>query len=183
MSRTTFGTLCSLVLTLAAPALASAQDRPVPDGLRADRPPAQRLSGPRIGFTTFTGDVAEFREANGKSAFMSQFGWQFETQLVSTETGHQALIEWIPLVGGVEQDEFNLSLAFLAGLRTPSGLEFGAGPSLSINSETGDRSTSLVTAVGITMPFGDIRVPANIAVAFAEGGPRITTLLGWIVGS
>lgn len=31
------------------------------------------------------------------------------------------------------------------------------------------------------MPFGDLYVPVNLAVAFAERGPRITTLLGWIV--
>jgi hypothetical protein len=37
-------------------------------------------------------------------------------------------------------------------------------------------------AAGATLPFGELYVPANLAVAFAEGGPRITTLLGWIIG-
>ncbi len=183
MSRTILNTAFALAIAALAPTVVAAQANAIPEALRAERPPRQKLSGPRVGFTTFTGDVAKGRKAIGKSAMMSQFGWQFETQLVSTETGHQALLEWIPLVGGVEQDEFNLSVAWLAGLRTPSGIEFGVGPNLSVSSETSDASTSLVTALGVTLPFGEIRIPANVAVAFSTGGPRITALLGWIAGS
>lgn len=187
-SRTPLPVLWALVLwalavTFAAPIALPAQVRGIPDSLRADPPPVQRLSGPRFGFTAFTGDVADLREAAGRSAFMSQFGWQFETQLVSTETGHQALIEVIPLVGGVEENDFNVSVAWMAGLRTPVGLEFGVGPNVSRSSATGDLNSSLVTALGITMPFGDIRIPANLAMAFSDGGPRMTVLVGWIVGS
>lgn len=161
---------------------ASAQADPIPDGLRARQLPRQHLSGPRFGFTTFTGDVARMRNAIGKEAIMSQFGWQFETQIVSTETGNMALMEWIVLVGGVEQDELNLSVAWLAGYRLPNGLEFGVGPNVSIRKEGGDPTTSMIVAAGVTLPFGEMYVPLNMAVAFAEGGPRITTLIGWIVG-
>ncbi len=161
---------------------ASAQADPIPDRLRARQLPRQHLSGPRFGFTTFTGDVARMRNAMGKEAIMSQFGWQFETQIVSTETGNMALMEWIVLVGGVEQDELNLSVAWLAGYRLPNGLEFGVGPNVSIRKEGGDPTTSMIVAAGVTLPFGEMYVPLNMAVAFAEGGPRITTLIGWIVG-
>jgi hypothetical protein len=138
-----------------------------------------RLSGPRAGMTFFTGDVADFREASGQNPLMSQFGWQSEKRLVSTSTGMQALLEWVILVGGVEASQLNLSNSFLAGIRTPSGLEFGVGPNISI-AEQGT-TTSLVTAAGLTLPFGEIQIPINLAVSYAEGGPRITTLVGWLV--
>jgi hypothetical protein len=51
-----------------------------------------------------------------------------------------------------------------------------------MNKDSDDVTTSMIVAVGATMPFGELYVPANIAIAFAEGGPSITTLLGWIIG-
>ena len=159
----------------------TAQDA-IPDELRARQLPRQHLSGPRFGFTTFTGDVATYRQSMGQQPLMSQFGWQFETQIVSTDTGNQALMEWIVLVGGIEQADTNLSLSWLAGLRLPSGLEFGVGPNVSVRQESTEPTTSMLVAMGATIPFGELYIPANLAVAFAEGGPRITTLVGWIVG-
>jgi len=161
---------------------AAAQADTIPESMRARVLPRQHLSGPRFGFTTFTGDVADQRRYIGKSALMSQFGWQFETQLVSTRSGNRALMEWVVLVGGVEQDELNLSLSWLAGYRLPNGVEFGVGPNVSVRKEGGDPTTSMVIAGGATLPFGELYVPLNLALAFAEGGPRITTLIGWIIG-
>jgi len=162
-------------------ARAAAQE-PIPESMRARQLPRQHLSGPRFGFTAFTGEVARLRNLAGKEAIMSQFGWQFETQIVSTQSGNQALMEWVVLVGGVEQDELNLSLSWLAGYRLPNGVEFGVGPNVSVRKEGGDPTTSMVIAGGATLPFGELYVPLNAAVAFAEGGPRITVLLGWIIG-
>ena len=175
--------LQSALLCGASAEAAVAQTDTLPTEFRARQLPRQRLSGPRFGFTAFTGDVARLRQAIGKEAIMSQFGWQFETQIVSTRSGNQALMEWVALVGGVEQDELNVSLSWLAGYRLPNGLEFGAGPNVSVRKESwDDLTTSMVIAAGATLPFGDLYVPVNLAVALAEGGPRITTLLGWIVG-
>ena len=171
------------VFAFTTPATPVAAQQPIPDSMQARTLPRQHLSGPRFGFTAFTGDVATFRQAAGKQPIMSQFGWQFETQIVSTTTGNQALMEWVVLLGGVEQDEMNLSLSWLAGYRLPNGLEFGVGPNVSVRKEAlDDATTSMVVAMGATLPFGELYVPANLAVAFAEGGPRITTLLGWIIG-
>ena len=159
-----------------------AQADTIPTDMRVRELPRQHLSGPRFGFTTFTGEVADMRRYIGKEVIMSQFGWQFETQVLSTRSGNQALMEWVVLVGGVEQDELNLSLSWLAGYRLPNGIEFGVGPNVSVRKEGGDPTTSMIIAGGTTLPFGELYVPINLAVAFAEGGPRITTLLGWIVG-
>lgn len=182
MFRSIQAVLLALVVAAFVPGDAVGQAAPIPDMMRARQLPRQHLSGPRFGFTTFTGEVAQLRQSLGKQPIMSQFGWQFETQIVSTTSGNQALMEWVVLVGGVEQDELNLSLSWLAGYRLPTGLEFGVGPNVSVRKEGGDPTTSMVVALGATLPFGELYVPANLAVAFAEGGPRITVLLGWIVG-
>lgn len=173
--------IAALALT-AVPDFVEAQVASIPEAMQARTLPRQHLSGPRFGFTAFTGDVAAARQSIDKQPIMSQFGWQFETQIVSTNSGNQALMEWVVLVGGVEQDELNLSLSWLAGYRLPTGLEFGVGPNVSVRKEGGPPTTSMIVAAGATLPFGEMYVPANLAVAFAEGGPRITTLLGWIVG-
>jgi hypothetical protein len=166
------------------PTPTTAQTSTIPASMSARVLPRQQLSGPRFGFTAFTGDVATYRQSIGKQPIMSQFGWQFETQIVSTEFGNKALMEWIVLLGGLEQSERNFSVSWIAGYRMPNGLELGVGPNLSLRPDDGTlaSTTSMVMAVGATLPFGELYIPANLAVAFAEGGPRITTLIGWIVG-
>jgi hypothetical protein len=165
-----------------SPVSAQATRPEMPADQQVKKLPRQNLSGPRFGFTTFTGETADLRGQADLEPIMSQFGWQFETQIVSMTGGSKALMEWLVLVGGVEQDEMNLSVAWLAGYRLPNGVEFGVGPNLSYNKDSEDTTSSMVVAAGATMPFGDLYVPLNVAVAFADGGPRITTLLGWIVG-
>ncbi|MGD8320059.1 MAG: hypothetical protein PVJ02_06380, partial [Gemmatimonadota bacterium] len=106
----------------------SAQNVPqVPEAQRARKLPRQSLAGPRFGFTTFTGETADLRAQADLEPIMSQFGWQFETQIVSLTGGNQALMEWVFLLGGLEQDEANLSLAWLTGYRLQNGVELGVG--------------------------------------------------------
>ncbi len=155
---------------------------PIPEEMEVRKLPTQKLNGPRFGFTVFTGDVAAYREAQGLQPIMSQFGWQFETQMVSTETGNQALMEWLILLGGLEEDETSISLAWMTGYRLYNGIEFGVGPNFNANLGDQSTNTSMVMALGATLPFGGLYVPLNFAVSFSDGGPRITTLLGWIVG-
>ena len=161
MFRNTHVLAAALVLAAGARAApATAQVDAIPAEMQARTLPRQQLSGPRFGFTAFTGAVAAGRQALGKQPIMSQFGWQFETQIVSTASGNQALMEWIVLLGGLEQSERNLSLSWMAGYRLPNGLEMGVGPNLSVRpaDEDPDRdiasTTSMVVAAGATLPFG-----------------------------
>jgi len=173
----------AMVLGLGIGSAAAQQTAPeIPEDLQVKKLPRQKLSGPRFGFTVFTGDVAAYRQARGLEPIMSQFGWQFETQMVSTTDGSQALMEWLVLLGGLEQDETSLSLAWLAGYRLGNGLEFGVGPNFNANLRESMTNTSMIMAAGATLPFGQLYVPVNFAVSFSDGGPRITALLGWIVG-
>ena len=167
----------------ALPAPVAAQEPPaVPAERQARKLPRQKLAGSRFGFTTFTGQVADQRDQAGLEPMMTQFGWQWETQILSLTGGHQALMEWVLLMGGVEQDESNLSLGWLTGYRLPRGLEIGVGPNFSYNKDTENITTSTVFAGGATIPFGDLYLPINLAVGAARGGPRITVLTGWIIG-
>jgi hypothetical protein len=176
--------LCTPLCTLALGGPVAAQE-PAVDPAGSGTPVSlsrTKLSGPRFGFTTFTGEVADLRDRAGKEAIMTQFGWQFETRIASPSNGSQALMEWVFLVGGVEQDELNLSLSWLAGYRMPNGFELGAGPAISANKDSDDVTTSMVLAGGATAPLGDLYLPIHLAVALSRGGPRITTLIGWVVG-
>jgi len=179
----TIAVIAALILALGTmPAAAQEATNPIPEDMQVKKLPRQKLSGPRFGFTVFTGEVAEYRQAAGLEPIMSQFGWQFETQMVSTTNGSQALMEWLILLGGLEQDETSLSVAWLAGYRLANGLEFGVGPNFNANLKESMTNTSMVMAAGATLPFGELRVPVNFAVSFSDGGPRVTALLGWIVG-
>jgi hypothetical protein len=100
---------------------------------------------------------------------MTQFEWQWETQIVSVTGGNQALMEWVLLVGGVEQDEFNLSLGWFTGYRLANGVELGAAPNFRVSKDNRRITTSMVIEGGSTLPFGDMYVPVNLAVAMAKG--------------
>ena len=181
MSRTAITLVVAAILAGGAP-LAAQSAPAVPEAQAVKKLPRQRLSGPRFGFTTFTGDVAEQRSQADLEPIMSQFGWQFETQIVSMTSGNRALLEGLVLLGGLEQGEFNMSFAGLAGFRTESGIEFGAGPNFNFNRDAEEWTTSMLVAAGATMPFGDVYVPVNVAMGLAKGGPRVTALMGWIIG-
>jgi hypothetical protein len=100
MFRKTIVTGITTILTLSSFQPAHAQGPERVESVTVKELPRRHLSGPRFGFTTFTSDVADLRNSVGKEAIMSQFGWQFETQIVSMTDGNQALMEWVFLVGG-----------------------------------------------------------------------------------
>lgn len=181
MSRWAIG-MAVLAITV-SPGLAMAQDSGAATGQHAPKKvlPRRSMNGPRVGLTMFTGEVATQRDQADLAPLISQFGWQFERQIVSLEGGNQALLEFIGLVGGVESDYPTVSGAVLAGYRLANGFELGFGPNISYTNQTDDITTSAVVAVGATLPFGDISVPLNTAFAFAQGGPRITFMTGWVL--
>jgi hypothetical protein len=182
MHRNTMVSLALAALVLsAAPAVAqtsTASESPAPASAAPQR---DKFSGPRFGFTVFTGDVAKLRQKINREPIMTQFGWQLETQISPVGTDSKALMEWVFLVGGVEQDELNLSLSWLAGWRTREGLELGAGPAISVNKDSSKPTTSMIISGGAAAKLGTMQVPMHVAVALAKGGPRITTLVGWII--
>ena len=153
----------------------------------------QKLAGPRIGVTILMhGSSADYlndreEDDNGdyiggqKMAFMSQYGWQWESRFV--DNGDVAgLVEWVVLVGGMEQGFFLPSASSLVGVRTGSGFEVVGGPNLSLS------GIGMVFAVGKNFQSGNLNFPVNIAFvpgkssAWGDGDPtgdRISLMLGF----
>lgn len=98
-----------------------------------------KLSGPRMGFTSFTGKSFDYvispNNEGGFNAFpvMFQFGYQFEKQYLN-EGKMQALFEFIPMITILDQNNFVPSLVILNGLRNNvQGWEIGCGLTFFIN--------------------------------------------------
>ena len=98
-----------------------------------------KTSGPRFGFTGFTGKAAEYIQRPkvdgglGGIPVMFQFGYQFEKQYLN-EGNFQGLLEFIPMITGADQGQFIPSFSLLNGFRSQkSGLEIAFGPSFSFS--------------------------------------------------
>lgn len=105
-----------------------------------NNPEYQRLnlSGPRMGYTFFTGETASIiRKPKYEGGFDAlpaffQIGYQFEAQYLN-EGKWQALAEFIPIISGFDQGLFIPSVAILNGIRSnKNGLEFAIGPSFNL---------------------------------------------------
>ena len=134
------------------------------------------LSGPRLGVTLITGKSATTLEEDFDAIpIISQFGWQFEWRFYSIEGASTGIVEFVPLIGGVEQGLFLPSLSGLIGIRGPKGTEFGIGPNISIT------GAAIVAAVGVTKQAGQLNIPFNFAVVASKEGYRFSFLIGFNV--
>jgi hypothetical protein len=140
-------------------------------------PPAHttNLSGPRFGLTLLSdGIVKKLAEREiAVSPHISQFGWQFEKQFYTKDSGVSMVTEWIGLVGGLDQSVVLPSLSWMVGVRTRDGAEFGIGPNIT------PAGTALVLATGMTFRTGAMSIPVNVAVVPSKSGTRVTVLTGF----
>lgn len=97
-----------------------------------------RLDGPRMGFTSYSGDLRnrmmESKSSGGFDAFpvFFQFGYQFEKQYLN-EGKIQALFEFVPMITGLDQGYFIPSASLLHGIRSNvNGWEFAFGPTFNL---------------------------------------------------
>ena len=158
-----------LLLAVVVPARAQSVIMPPPEAARAN------LSGPRFGITSLSDGIVEKFAANHIEVrpVITQFGWQFEKQFYSKDSGIAAVNEWVVLVGGLDQGVALPSLSWLVGLRTKEGTEFGFGPNVS------PAGVAFTFAAGVTMRTGFLNVPMNIAVVPSRAGTRISFLTGF----
>jgi hypothetical protein len=139
-------------------------------------PYQMKLNGPRFGVTYITKGELTRRlkeEFDASSPVISQFGWQFETQIFNIEGGTSGLVEFIPLVGGLDQGAFLPSASLLFGLRGGSGMEVGFGPNIS------PAGTGVVLAVGTSFTSGNVHFPVNFAVVPSKEGTRMSLMFGF----
>jgi hypothetical protein len=157
----------ALTVILATPALS--QTVPVPPSYPV------KLSGPRLGVTTLSNGVIDaIKEDTGVEVrpMITQFGWQFEKRFYGGKDGLSAITEFVVLAGGLEQNVIIPSFNWLVGVRTREGFEFGAGPNVT------PVGTSMVYAVGATIPSGALNFPVNVAIAPTRAGVRVSLLTG-----
>lgn len=99
------------------------------------------LSGPRSGFSYFTGEIGERLQAPrsdggyGSYPVMFQFGYQFEVQYLN-EGNYQALFEFLPTITGFNQNVFIPSVTVMNGFRNNKhGWEIAFGPTFGLVSK------------------------------------------------
>ena len=161
----------------------------------------QKLAGPRVGMTFITqGSTADFihkgfdyvdrddlKLGETGSAFTTQYGWQWESRFADGGGDVVGIVEWIALVGGMEQGLFLPSVSSVIGARTSNGLEFGVGPNLSIS------GVGMLFAVGHNFKSGSLNIPVNLVFmpgknddGYSDGesytyntGTRISIMVGF----
>jgi hypothetical protein len=162
------------MLALCAPALCQTTWPQVPPYAKT-----ANLSGPRFGFTVLPEEMVKELQSHGidVNPHISQFGWQFEKQFFTRDSGPTMVTEWVALLGGLEQNVALPSLSWLVGLRTREGAEFGIGPNISA------AGTALVLAAGVTFRTGAMNIPLNVAVVPSKQGTRVSVLAGFSLRS
>lgn len=137
------------------------------------------LSGPRFGVTFLADSVVKSLEEEDihVAPHISQFGWQFEKQFYTKDSGVTMVTEWVALLGGLEQGYALPSLSWLVGVRTHDGAEFGVGPNIT------PVGTALVLATGMTFRTGAFNIPVNVAVVPSKAGSRVSVMTGFSLRS
>ena len=123
--------------------------------------PSKRYGGPRVGVTylgvgTSREKIADAFNRGDITPWISQFGWQFETRIFTLDDGACGLVEFVPMIGGLEQGLFLPSASGILGFRTRSGVELGVGPNLSLS------GVGLVMAAGASFKIGKVTFPINV---------------------
>ena len=132
----------------------------------------EKLAGPRLGFTFISaGPIADVlhkgfdfdggsdgRYGSTGPAFTTLYGWQWESRFADGGGNIVGIVEWIVLVGGMEQGMFLPSASSLIGARAGNGLEFGVGPNLSLT------GIGMVFGIGYNFKSGNLNLPVNISV-------------------
>lgn len=133
------------------------------------------LSGPRFGVTMLSQDIVDRLALRGirLRSSITQFGWQWERQFFTKDSGVTMVTEFVGLLGGLEQNIAIPSLNWLVGIRTREGAEFGLGPNLSPS------GVAIVFAAGVTFRTRAFNVPLNIAYVPSRSGSRVSVLTGF----
>ncbi len=140
----------------------------------------RNLGGPRLGITYVAGEGKLMNELrrHGFGRMLSQFGWHFEYQVIPDGGGPQFVIQFVPLVSGVEYSKIFPTATLAIGVRLPNGIEFGMGPNLMISKNP---RSALTVALGKSFNYGGVSIPINIAVTTNPDGQRISLIFGYAI--
>jgi hypothetical protein len=90
------------------------------------------------------------------------------------------VIQFVPLVGGVEYGTLVPSGSLAMGIRFPDGIEFGLGPNVIVGGSKGV-NTSLIIAVGKSFNYGGVSIPLNFVLATSPVGIRASIIFGYAI--
>ena len=142
----------------------------------------RNLGGPRLGFTYFPSgsQAAKGLDKYNMGQLISQFGWHLEKLIVPDEGGPSFVVQFTPMVAGVEYGKImpNATLAF--GIRMPDGFEFGMGPNIYLGEQLGT-NTALTMAVGKSFNYGGVSIPLDLAYTFNPSGSRVSFVFGYAI--
>jgi hypothetical protein len=148
----------------------------------------RNMSGPRFGLTYvwIKEELREFLPPGEFHSVISQFGWHFEHQITPDGGGPQFLIQFVPMVAGVEHGMFIPNMTLALGIRLPGGFESGIGPNIQLPKNLdfdrgGEVTSALVVAVGKTFHYGGVNIPFDIVYAFNPNGNRLSFILGYAI--
>lgn len=194
MKATQLKLLLGMIFLLSlSPLTATAQDDSVIN--------TRNLGGPRFGMTYVPGNsqLVDELDYHDMGRTISQFGWHFEHQVIPKGGGPQFVIEFVPMLAGVEYGKVIPNFTLAMGMRTPGGLEFGMGPNLTFSKtiptlDTTDPAyidnggdvqarTSLLVAVGKSFNYGGVSIPINVAYTTSPEGNRVSLIFGYAIGS
>jgi len=141
----------------------------------------RNLGGPRLGVTYVagTGKLADALERNKVGRTLSQFGWHFEYQVIPDGGGPSFVIQFVPLVAGVEYGKLIPSGTLAMGVRLPEGFEFGLGPNALVTDE--GVKTALVMSIGKSFSYGGVNIPLNFVYATNPDGNRFSIIFGYAI--
>ncbi len=147
----------------------------------------RNMGGPRFGVTYIAGNTELWRELERQDVgrVVSQFGWHFERQVIPDGGGPQFVIQFLPMIAGVEYGKFVPGATLAMGIRMPQGWEFGMGPNVVATKNEFDNAkarTSLIVALGKSFNYGGVSIPINLAVSTAPEGNRYSLIFGYAIG-
>lgn len=146
----------------------------------------RNLGGPRLGISYVTGQKDLWNKLQEKKMgrTLSQFGWHFEYQVIPEGGGPQFVVQFVPMVAGVEYGKFIPSGTLAMGVRFPSGIEFGLGPNLLVVGGKDDAvKTALVLGLGKSFNYGGVSIPLNLVYATNPDGNRVSVIFGYAIAS
>ncbi len=143
-----------------------------------------RSAGPRFGLVHIMDEATQARlKENNASSVVTAWGWQFEYEYLNTGGGTTGLVEFVPLVLGLESGIALPSVTVLLGVRLENGFEIGFGPNVGVavrgENEKVAAGVGMTGAIGTTLRSGRMNFPINLAALRNENGFRVSLLVGW----
>ena len=147
-----------------------------------------RTDGPRMGFVTYffepssSAVLSRSKAEGGYEAFplLFQFGYQFEKQYLN-EGNFQALVEFLPMITGLDQGLFIPSATLMNGIRNNNtGWELAFGPMVSVSRKL----RGFVDSNNNFVPINSIPESQNVKTETridSRGNPTLST--GFVVAA